>query len=171
MSNKPLDQQVGGSHYKDLAIQPIVFCQANELNACESNIVKYVCRHKQKGRMKDLEKVIHYAQMLIELEYGGVSKTTHKVADCAPVPLDHQDEQIEKSGVLSELSLDQSSPQLELALEPQELDDQILSRPPLALMYADLLYRYERLVNCIEDIYTHSSRKEGRPLGLSTPVA
>jgi hypothetical protein len=69
MSDKPLDKQVGGDHYKDMKIQPIVFAQANELNACEANIVKYVCRHKQKGRMKDLEKVIHYAQMLIELEY------------------------------------------------------------------------------------------------------
>lgn len=67
---KAIDKQVGGDHYKDMVIQPVVFCQANNLNACESNIVKYACRHKQKGRKKDLEKVIHYAQMLIELEYG-----------------------------------------------------------------------------------------------------
>lgn len=67
---KAIDKQVGGDHYKDMVIQPIVFCQANNLNACESSIVKYACRHKQKGRRKDLEKVIHYAQMLIELEYG-----------------------------------------------------------------------------------------------------
>lgn len=68
---KAIDKQVGGGHYKNMVIQPIVFCQANNLNACESNIVKYACRHKQKGRKKDLEKVIHYAQMLIELEYEG----------------------------------------------------------------------------------------------------
>jgi hypothetical protein len=69
MSKDSLDVQVGGDHYKTMLIQPIVFCQRNGLNAIESNIVKYVCRHKQKGQRQDIEKVIHYAQMLLELEY------------------------------------------------------------------------------------------------------
>ena len=65
-----LDRQIGGDHYRDMAIGPTVFCQRNELNWCESNIVKYTCRHHQKGGKEDIEKVIHYAQMLLELEYG-----------------------------------------------------------------------------------------------------
>jgi len=64
-----LKQQVGGDHYKTLAIQPIVYCQKNNLNAIESNIVKYVTRHKQKGQREDILKVIHYAEMLLEIEY------------------------------------------------------------------------------------------------------
>ncbi len=72
---KALDRQVGGDHYKHFAIQPIVFCQANGLGAIESNIIKYACRYKVIKRhgqdsvnVEDLRKIIHYAEMLIELE-------------------------------------------------------------------------------------------------------
>ncbi len=63
---KPLDRQVGGKHYKDMKIQPVEFILANDLGFCEGNIIKYTCRYKQKGGVEDLEKVIHYAQMLID---------------------------------------------------------------------------------------------------------
>ena len=64
-----LDVQVGGSHYKDMAIQPVVFCQMNRLPSIESNVVKYVCRHRFKGGRKDIEKAIHNLQILLEMEY------------------------------------------------------------------------------------------------------
>ncbi len=73
VSNKPvtaLDTQVGGGHYKKYRIQPVEFCQLNELNHCESSIVKYATRHRDKGGAEDLRKVIHYAQLLLEMEYG-----------------------------------------------------------------------------------------------------
>ena len=66
----PLDRQVGGKHYKDMKIQPVEFILANDLGFCEGNIIKYTCRYKQKGGVEDLEKVVHYAQMLIEREKG-----------------------------------------------------------------------------------------------------
>ena len=65
-----LDRQVGGKHYKAFKIQPIEFCMANELNYCEANIVKYACRHHMKGGLEDVEKIIHYAELLKELVYG-----------------------------------------------------------------------------------------------------
>jgi hypothetical protein len=65
-----LDIQVGGNHYKDMAIQPIEFTHKNNLNFCQGNIVKYATRYKNKNGKEDLEKVIHYAQLLIDLEYG-----------------------------------------------------------------------------------------------------
>jgi len=69
-SFNPLDKQVGGEHYKDCVIQPTVYCQLNKLNTCEANIVKYITRHSKKGEgKKDIEKVIHYAEMLLALEY------------------------------------------------------------------------------------------------------
>jgi len=64
-----LDKQVGGSHYKSMAIQPTEFSQRNKLNFCEANIVKYACRHQAKGGRKDVQKIIHYAELLLELEY------------------------------------------------------------------------------------------------------
>ena len=69
-SDDPLREQVGGDHYKSCKIQPIEYCQANQLNACESNVVKYITRHKQKGGIQDLDKAIHYVELLKKLEYG-----------------------------------------------------------------------------------------------------
>ena len=70
----PLAKQVGGQHYKDMAIQPIEFTHKNNLNFCQGNIIKYACRYKQKNGKQDLEKVIHYAELLIQLEYSDESK-------------------------------------------------------------------------------------------------
>jgi hypothetical protein len=62
-----LDTQVGGSHYKDYPIQPIEFVVANKLGFCEGNVVKYITRYAHKGGRQDLDKVIHYVQLLKEL--------------------------------------------------------------------------------------------------------
>ena len=71
----PFDLQVGGDHYKDCVIQPTVYSHFNNLNTCEANIVKYITRHNKKGEGKqDILKVIHYAEMLLELEYSEEGK-------------------------------------------------------------------------------------------------
>ena len=62
------DRQVGGSHY-DYAIQPIDFIMKNNIPFAEGNIIKYVVRHRDKNGKQDLEKAIHYLQMLIEETY------------------------------------------------------------------------------------------------------
>ena len=64
-----LETQQGGSHYKDCAIQPIEYIHANGLDFFQGNIVKYATRHKAKGGVEDLRKVIHYAQLALELQY------------------------------------------------------------------------------------------------------
>jgi hypothetical protein len=66
---KASDLQVGGDHYKQFAIQPSEFIYKNKLNWYEANVVKYICRHKSKGGKLDLEKVKHYVDLLIEMEY------------------------------------------------------------------------------------------------------
>jgi hypothetical protein len=63
---KALDTQVGGSHYQDMAIQPIEFIQANRLFFCEGNVVKYVVRWRTKNGLEDLKKARHYLDLLIE---------------------------------------------------------------------------------------------------------
>lgn len=66
------DKQVAGDHYKSKKIQPIEYIYANQLGFCEGNAVKYITRHKEKGGKADIEKAIHYLQMLLELEYSNV---------------------------------------------------------------------------------------------------
>ena len=64
--------QVGGGHYKEYAIQPITFIQANELEFCVGNVIKYVCRHRFKNGVEDLKKAKHYIDFILEHEYGKV---------------------------------------------------------------------------------------------------
>ena len=61
------EKQVDGDHYQT-KIQPWDFIEANRLTFIEGNIVKYVCRHRQKNGLKDLKKAKHYLEKLIEVE-------------------------------------------------------------------------------------------------------
>lgn len=71
-----LDIQVGGGHYKDLAVQPAEYCQKNRLLYCESPAIRYITRHRHKNGREDVEKAIHCLQLLLELEYKpGVEAT------------------------------------------------------------------------------------------------
>ena len=67
---KALKQQVGGQHYKGCKIQPVEYIHANGLDYLEGNVIKYITRHRTKGEgRKDIEKAIHYAQLILEMEY------------------------------------------------------------------------------------------------------
>ena len=68
------ETQVAGSHYKDLAIQPAEFCQRNRLGFCESSVVKYVTRHRNKKGAEDIKKAIHFLLLLLEIEYPEEAK-------------------------------------------------------------------------------------------------
>jgi len=63
-----LSKQVDGDHYKKLVIQPAEYNHANKVPFIEGCIIKYATRWKDKGGIKDLEKIIHFAELLIELE-------------------------------------------------------------------------------------------------------
>jgi hypothetical protein len=63
------DQQVGGSHYKKMKIQPSRFVHENRLLFAEGNVIKYMCRHPYKGKKQDLLKAKHYIDMIIERDY------------------------------------------------------------------------------------------------------
>lgn len=65
----PMEIQVGGDHYKKCKIQPVEYIHANGLDFFQGNIVKYITRFRDKGGKADLEKIKHYCDMLIELEY------------------------------------------------------------------------------------------------------
>lgn len=62
-----LDTQIGGSHYKDMAIQPIEYMVANEIGFAEGAAIKYLSRWRQKNGVEDLDKAIHIIQLLKEI--------------------------------------------------------------------------------------------------------
>ena len=65
---KATDRQVGGKHYKNFKIQPIEFITANNLNFIQGCVIKYICRFNKKNGNEDLDKVIHYCELLKELK-------------------------------------------------------------------------------------------------------
>jgi len=67
-----IDRQVGGSHYKGLPIQPVEYIQQNELSFLQGCIIKRISRYDLKGGdgIKDLEKIKHEVNLLIEFEKG-----------------------------------------------------------------------------------------------------
>ena len=65
------DKQVGGDHYKQYAIQPAQFALANGLDYAQSNAIKYIVRHKDKNGAQDLDKAIHYVELLKAHHYKG----------------------------------------------------------------------------------------------------
>lgn len=64
------DEQVGGSHYKTMVIQPIEFIVKNNIPFLEGNVIKYVVRWSIKNGLEDLKKARHYIDLLIEMEEG-----------------------------------------------------------------------------------------------------
>jgi hypothetical protein len=65
-----LDTQVSGQHYKNYIIQPVEFIVKNDIAFLEANVIKYVCRHRNKNGIEDLNKAIHYLELAKELYYG-----------------------------------------------------------------------------------------------------
>ena len=65
-----LDKQIDGNHYRDgFEIQPIEFIVKNKIGFIPGSIIKYACRYDKKGSpLKDLKKIKHYVDLLIEIK-------------------------------------------------------------------------------------------------------
>jgi Protein of unknwon function (DUF3310) len=81
-----LDEQVGGDHYRKMKVQPIEFILANNIPYTEGCIIKYICRWRDKGGIKDLQKIKHYCDLLIE-SLPKEEDTTYIVIGCEKIPL------------------------------------------------------------------------------------
>ena len=64
-----LNKQVGGDHYSQVEIQPIMYILSNKLDFCRGNIIKYVTRGKFKDKDKDIKKIIDYAVLILKYDY------------------------------------------------------------------------------------------------------
>ena len=70
MTSKVYNKQIGGSHYKDMVVQPSEFINKNKLLFAEGNAIKYICRHSMKGKEEDIKKAMHYLEMILERDYS-----------------------------------------------------------------------------------------------------
>ena len=63
-TQRAIDRQSGGNHYKKLKYQVSEFILGNELNWIDANIVKYAVRKKQGETLEQkYNKIIHYAEL------------------------------------------------------------------------------------------------------------
>ena len=67
------DTQIGGEHYRAKAIQPwdaMTAWMSREAFAgfLNGNVIKYICRYRDKNGVEDLKKARHYLDKLIEVE-------------------------------------------------------------------------------------------------------
>jgi len=63
-------KQVGGTHYREKEIQPIEYIIANDLDYAEGCVLKYITRHKEKGKDEDIKKAMHYLEFILKYKYG-----------------------------------------------------------------------------------------------------
>ena len=99
------NNQVGGTHYKKCGIEPVEYIHANGLDFFRGNIVKYVTRDKDKNGAEDIRKVIDYANMILEFDYGILPEA--KIKENGDVVMEEQeyphgetlDEEIERKEV------------------------------------------------------------------------
>lgn len=63
-----LTRQIGGDHYVNLPIQPAEYNYKNKIPFIEGSVIKYVTRWRNKNGILDLQKAIHFLELLIELE-------------------------------------------------------------------------------------------------------
>lgn len=64
----PLKRQIGGDHYKNLAIQPVEYIHQNNLNFLAGCIIKRIARFNRPGGKgsEDLNKISHELDLLID---------------------------------------------------------------------------------------------------------
>ena len=67
--NNPIDPD----HYY-FEIEPWDFIHANKLDFAQGNVIKYICRYKNKNGIEDLKKAKQYIEMLIEKELNSDTK-------------------------------------------------------------------------------------------------
>ena len=73
LDDNEIEDSTDPEHYH-LEIEPWDFIHANKLSFAEGNVIKYICRWREKGGVEDLKKAKQYIDMLIGKEKHRGSK-------------------------------------------------------------------------------------------------
>ena len=76
-----LAEQIGGTHYKGLKIEPVELWAALDLNAFQGSIIKYVMRYKDKNGKQDLLKAKHYIEYIKQFTPKTFTPDTKEAAE------------------------------------------------------------------------------------------
>ena len=68
MNNKEKDN-IKPDHYGGSEIDVIDFCQANNLDFMQGNVIKYITRYRKKNGLEDIRKAVEYINRILADEY------------------------------------------------------------------------------------------------------
>lgn len=81
IKHNALEKEIGGNHYKG-NYQPVELIEKVRMYFCCGNVLKYVYRHKNKNGKQDLEKALHYCDLMGALGmnwYQGLVRTNYEM--------------------------------------------------------------------------------------------
>ena len=68
MNNKEKDN-IKPDHYRNGKVDVIDFCQANNLDFMQGNVIKYITRYRKKNGLEDVRKAVEYINRILANEY------------------------------------------------------------------------------------------------------
>lgn len=68
MNSKEKDN-IKPDHYGSSGIDVISFCQANNLDFMQGNVIKYITRYRKKNGLEDVRKAVEYINRILADEY------------------------------------------------------------------------------------------------------
>ena len=68
MNSKEKDN-IKPDHYGNGKIDVISFCQANNLDFMQGNVIKYITRYRKKNGLEDIRKAVEYINRILANEY------------------------------------------------------------------------------------------------------
>ena len=80
MNSKEKDN-IKPEHYGNSEIDVISFCQANNLDFMQGNVIKYITRYRKKNGLEDVRKAVEYINMILADEHPEYKAIVRKSDD------------------------------------------------------------------------------------------
>nr|DAP38310.1 MAG TPA: nucelotide kinase [Caudoviricetes sp.] len=165
---KAIEKQIGGSHYKAMPYQPIVLIDKLELDYFSGNVLKYLCRYRQKDGIKDLEKARHYCELAKELnviKFFPPTSDTEEVEDF--VRINEMSEEIGEI-ILYDLlcgKWDSAIDDINKLIEAYKIEQYDAPLPPITCAKPQILVRRSTDEQNTYDVYQLAVHKAGDVTG------
>lgn len=165
---KATDTQIGGSYYKDMPYQPIKLIDKLELDYFSGNVLKYLCRYRQKGGLNDLKKARHYCQLAKELnviKFSPSTLDTEEVEDF--VRINEMSEEVGEIILydLLEGKWDDAIDDIDNIIEAYKIEQYDAPIPPITCPKYQFFVRRSAHWQDVYDVYQLAVYKEGDATG------
>lgn len=164
---KATETQIGGSYYKAFPYQPIMLIDRLELDYFRGNVLKYLCRYRQKDGIKDLQKARHYCELAKELNDFNFSPSTLDIKEVDDfVHINEISKEVEN--ILYDLimgSWDDAIDDINKLIEAYKIEQYDTPIPPITCPKHQFFVRRSEPGSEVYDVYQLTVYKEGDVTG------